>query len=152
MEARRRFGGATSRQNPEIPVCAPPRSRIVAVHLTETCDADLPNRAGASTRSHEGMQRGLNFFRTRTRISWPPTPEQHTWLSQVLRGHYGNYGLIFNHKAVHQSCDLVKGMWFKALKRRSQKSKLNWTKFDRLQLVLPLPRPTTHQSWYTTSG
>ena len=75
-------------------------------------------------------------------------PEQYAWLSQVLRGHYGSYGLIFNHKAMSQFYQLVKRMWFKALKRRSQKSKMNWKKFERLLTVLPLPKPTIHQPWY----
>jgi len=98
------------------------------------------------------MARKLKELRVELRRRWHITvPEQHAWLSQVLRGHYGYYGLIFNHRAMNQFYDLVKRMWFKALKRRSQKSKMNWTKFDRLQLVFPLPRPTTHQSWYTAS-
>ena len=79
-------------------------------------------------------------------------PEQHTWLSQVLRGHYGYYGLIFNAQSLNQFYQLVKRMWFKALKRRSQKSRLNWNKFGRLLTVFPLPKPTIHQSWYRASA
>ncbi len=44
-------------------------------------------------------------------------PEQHTWLSQVLRGHYGYYGLIFNAQSLNQFYQLVKRMWFKARSR-----------------------------------
>jgi hypothetical protein len=49
---------------------------------------------------------------------------------------------------------LVKRMWFKALMRRSQTSRLNWNKFSRLLTVfpLPLPQPTIHQSWYGATG
>ena len=79
-------------------------------------------------------------------------PEQHAWLSQTLRGHYNYYALIFNHKAMNQFYDLVKRMWFKALKRRSQKSKMNWRQFNRLLTVLPLPRATVHQSWHGALG
>src|SRR5713226_5227987 len=99
------------------------------------------------------MARKLTELRAELRKRWhAKVPEQHAWLSQVLRGHYGYYGLIFNHRALSQFYQLVKRMWFKALQRRSQKSEMNWQQFDRLQNVLPLPRPTIHQSWYTASG
>ncbi|MBI4495223.1 MAG: hypothetical protein HY690_20810, partial [Chloroflexi bacterium] len=82
------------------------------------------------------MARKLKELRGKMRKRWHvKVPEQYAWLSQVLHGHYGYR--------------LVKRMWFKALKRRSQKSNLNWKKFDQLQLVFPLPKPTIHQSWYT---
>lgn len=98
------------------------------------------------------MASKLKELRGEMRKRWHvKVPEQYAWLSQVLRGHYGYYGLIFNHKAMTQFYRLVKRMWFKALKRRSQKSNLNWKKFDQLQLVFPLPKPTIHQSWYTAS-
>jgi RNA-directed DNA polymerase len=99
------------------------------------------------------MARKLKELRVQMRRRWHVcVPEQHAWLSQVLRGHYGYYGLIFNHRSLTQFYELVKRMWFKALKRRSQKSKMNWTKFDRLQTVFPLPKPTIHQSWHGASG
>ena len=99
------------------------------------------------------MARKLKELRVQMRRRWHVcVPEQHAWLSQVLRGHYGYYGLIFNHRSLNQFYELVKRMWFKALKRRSQKSKMNWTKFDRLQTVFPLPKPTIHQSWHGASG
>ena len=99
------------------------------------------------------MVRKLKELRAEMRKRWHvKVPEQHTWLSQVLRGHYAYYGLIFNHRAMNQFYQLIKRMWFKALKRRSQKSKMNWTKFDRLLRVFPLPRPTIHQAWHGASG
>jgi len=83
-----------------------------------------------------------------------PVPDVGQWLRSVVtgHGHYGYYGLIFNHRSLNQFYELVKRMWFKALKRRSQNSKMNWTKFDRLQMVFPLPKPTIHQSWHGAPG
>jgi group II intron reverse transcriptase/maturase len=99
------------------------------------------------------MARKLKELRAELRKRWhAKVPEQHAWLSQVLRGHYGYYGLIFNHRALSQFYQLVKRMWFKALQRRSQKSKINWQQFDRLQSVLPLPRPMIHQAWHGAAG
>ena len=99
------------------------------------------------------MARKLKELRVELRKRWHArVPEQHTWLSQVLRGHYGYYGLIFNAQSLNQFYQLVKRMWFKALKRRSQKSRLNWNKFGRLLTAFPLPKPTIHQSWYRASA
>ena len=98
------------------------------------------------------MVRKLKELRVEMRKRWhAKVPEQYAWLSQVLRGHYDYYGLIFNYKAMNQFYQLVRRMWFKALKRRSQKSKMTWAKFARLQTIFPLPKPTTHQSWYRAS-
>lgn len=94
------------------------------------------------------MVRKLKELQVEMRKRWhAKVPEQHAWLSQVLRGHYRYYGLIFNARSLNQFYQVVKRMWFKALKRRSQKSKMNWKKFERLLMVLPLPKPTIHQPW-----
>jgi hypothetical protein len=99
------------------------------------------------------MVRKLKELRVEMRKRWhAKVPEQCIWLSQALRGHYRYYGLIFNYRSLHQFYELVKRMWFKALKRQSQKSKMNWTKFNRLLTVFPLPKPTIHQSWHGAAG
>ncbi len=77
-----------------------------------------------------------------------PVKAQHHWLCQVLRGHYGYYGVIFNYRSLHAFYDGVKRSWFRALQRRSQKSRLNWQRFDRLLAVYLLPKPVIHQSWH----
>ncbi len=95
------------------------------------------------------MARKLTTLRQEMRKRWHvPVARQHGWLCQVLRGHYGYYGVIFNYQSLNQFYHLVKRMWFKALQRRSQKSRLNWRKFDHLLTVFPLPRPVIHESWY----
>jgi hypothetical protein len=99
------------------------------------------------------MARKLKELRGEMRKRWHvKVPEQHTWLSQVLRGHYAYYGLIFNARSLNQFYELVRRMWFKALKRQSQKSRMTWTKFARLLTAFPLPKPTIHQAWYGASG
>jgi hypothetical protein len=95
------------------------------------------------------MVRKLKELRVEMRKRWhAKVPEQHAWLSQVLGGHYRYYGLIFNARSLNQFYQAVKRMWYVALKRRSQKSRMNWKKFERLLTVLPLPKPTIHQPWY----
>ena len=63
----------------------------------------------------------------------------------MLRGHYGYYGVIFNSRSLHAFYEGVKRSWFKALQRRSQKSRMNWQRFDQLLAVYPLPKPVIHQ-------
>ena len=77
---------------------------------------------------------------------------RHQWLCQVLRGHYGYYGVIFNYRSLHAFYEGVKCSWFKALRRRSQKSRMNWQRFDQLLAVYPLPKPVIHQPWYSVAA
>lgn len=78
-----------------------------------------------------------------------PVREQHAWLCQVLRGHYGYYAVIFNYRSLNMFYENIKLMWLNALRRRSQKSRMNWKRFTQLLTRLPLPRPYIHQRWRT---
>lgn len=69
-----------------------------------------------------------------------PVPEVALWLSSVLRGHYAYYGVPFNGRALSSFRRQVVRLWFKALRRRSQKTKLTWERMKRLQKYLPQPR------------
>jgi len=95
------------------------------------------------------MTRKLKELRAELRRRWHETiGEQYTWLCQVLRGHYQYYGVIFNGRSLSRFLYLVHRMWFKAMKRRTRKNRLNWQKFNTLLKVYPLPKPRIHQSWY----
>jgi RNA-directed DNA polymerase len=95
------------------------------------------------------MTRKLTELRAELRRRWhEPIGEQYTWLCQVLRGHYQYYGLIFNGRSLSRFLYLVHRMWFKAMKRRTRKNRLNWQKFNKLLKVYPLPTPKIHQPWY----
>ena len=69
--------------------------------------------------------------------------KQQKWLAAVLRGHYAYYGLPGNFQALSLFAYEVRKLWFGALCRRSQKSRMTWERFNRLLSVFPLPRPTT---------
>jgi hypothetical protein len=56
--------------------------------------------------------------------------EQHRWLSSVVRGHYGYYGMPHNYPALSAFHQEVRRLWFRTLRRRSQKAqRLNWDAF-----------------------
>ena len=61
-----------------------------------------------------------------------PVPEQGRWLASVVRGHLAYYALPGNIKAVRAFQTQATRHWFKALRRRSQRHRLNWAGMDRL--------------------
>ncbi|MGH8303087.1 MAG: group II intron reverse transcriptase/maturase [Steroidobacteraceae bacterium] len=71
-----------------------------------------------------------------------PIPEQGAWLGSVVRGHLAYYAVPGNTDAVAAFRDEVTRYWFMALRRRSQRTTVNW---DRMRLYvnrwLPPARP-----------
>jgi RNA-directed DNA polymerase len=61
-----------------------------------------------------------------------PVPEQGRWLGSVVRGHLAYYAVPGNGKAVNAFRFLVIRHWHWALRRRSQRSRLNWKRMSRL--------------------
>ena len=61
-----------------------------------------------------------------------PIPMQGQWLASVVRGHVAYYAVPGNIDAVDQFRTLVTKQWFKALRRRSQRTRLNWARMDHL--------------------
>ena len=56
-----------------------------------------------------------------------PIPEQGKWLGSVVRGHIAYYAVPGNTDAVEAFRDEVTRYWFKALRHRSQRTRVNWT-------------------------
>ena len=70
-----------------------------------------------------------------------PIVSQGKWLGAVLRGHYAYYGVPTNIEALDVFRSEVTHRWFKSLRRRSQRRRLNWIRMDRLaQQWLPRAR------------
>jgi group II intron reverse transcriptase/maturase len=71
-----------------------------------------------------------------------PIPDQGRWLGSVVRGHLAYYAVPGNTDAVQAFRDEVTRYWFQALRRRSQRTRVNW---DRMSLYakrwLPPARP-----------
>ncbi|WP_298405114.1 group II intron reverse transcriptase/maturase [Ferrimicrobium sp.] len=61
-----------------------------------------------------------------------PIPEQGQWLASVVRGHLAYYAVPGNTDAVAAFRTQVTRQWFKALRRRSQRHRLNWVRMNRL--------------------
>jgi RNA-directed DNA polymerase len=59
-------------------------------------------------------------------------PEQGIWLASVVRGHVVYYAVPGNSAAVNDFRDQVIRHWYRALRRRSQRTRLTWERMNRL--------------------
>ena len=73
--------------------------------------------------------------------------EQHVWLSAVLRGHYGYYGITGNSRSLERFHRQVIRSWRFALTRRSQRHRLTWARYNQFLEVFPLPPPRIVHIW-----
>jgi len=79
------------------------------------------------------MRAKLKQVKDQLKLRWhQPVPEQGKWLASVVRGHLAYYAVPGNIKAVTAFRDQVKRHWHRALRRRSQRSRINWARIDRL--------------------
>jgi RNA-directed DNA polymerase len=75
-----------------------------------------------------------------------PVPEQGQWLASVVRGHLANYAVPDNIDAVAAFRTQVARHWHRALRRRSQRTRLDWKRMNRL-VVRWLPRVRIMHPW-----
>jgi group II intron reverse transcriptase/maturase len=61
-----------------------------------------------------------------------PVPEVGRWLASVVRGHAQYYGVPRNSRAINLFRHQVIGLWYRSLRRRSQKTRLTWSRMYRL--------------------
>ena len=59
-------------------------------------------------------------------------PEQGQWLASVVRGHFNYYAVPGNIDAVSAFRDQVRRLWRETLRRRSQRSRMTWERFSRI--------------------
>jgi RNA-directed DNA polymerase len=62
-----------------------------------------------------------------------PIPEQGQWLASVVRGHCAYYAVPGNIDAVQAFCREVTRIWYRALRRRSQRSTITWERMSRIE-------------------
>lgn len=77
-----------------------------------------------------------------------PVREQHAALLRRTTGHLNYFAVNGNSRSLQQFLHGVRRAWYKWLNRRSQRSRLNWKRFNDLLRDYPLPRPTIRvQLW-----
>lgn len=95
-------------------------------------------RKTAASRFTRSLNRVRQWCR---RCRHEPVAWQQRQLSRSLRGHYAYYGVIGNYRSLNNFHRQVTREWRKWLNRRSQKAKMTWERFIRLQVQYPLERP-----------
>jgi group II intron reverse transcriptase/maturase len=75
-----------------------------------------------------------------------PVPDQGRWLASVVRGHLAYYAVPTNSDAVKAFRDQAIRLWYAALRRRSQRTRLNWQRMNRL-VARWLPRARIQHPW-----
>ena len=63
-----------------------------------------------------------------------PIPWQGAWLASVVRGHQAYYAVPGNYEAVNEFRTQIARHWYKALRRRSQRTRLTWVRMNRIVL------------------
>jgi RNA-directed DNA polymerase len=75
---------------------------------------------------------------------------QHAALVKKLRGHFNYFGVNGNLRSLERLLQAVRHNWQKWLRRRSQRSTLNWERFHAMLARYPLPVPRiTVRVWVT---
>ena len=67
----------------------------------------------------------------RRRMHWP-IPRQGTWLKQVVTGHFGYFAVPTNGRALNAFRFYVVDLWRRTLRRRSQRSGIDWDRMTKL--------------------
>jgi RNA-directed DNA polymerase len=73
-------------------------------------------------------------------------PDQGRWLSSVLAGHFRYYAVPDNIEALQAFRYAVAWHWFRALRRRSQRSRMTWERMRRI-IDRWLPRARIQHPW-----
>ena len=86
-------------------------------------------RVTIAKRLRAALSRVKDQLRNRLHL---PIPEQGRWLASVVRGHMAYYAVPGNIHAVAAFRKQVTRLWYKALRRRSQRTTVNWARMKRI--------------------
>ena len=71
---------------------------------------------------------------------------QSQWLTQLLRGYFGYYAVPTSYRSLAAFRQLVIRLWYRTLRRRSQRHRLTWKRMRRLEEAL-LPKLKIRHPW-----
>jgi RNA-directed DNA polymerase len=117
--------------------------------FTHICGAGRENRSRLIRRTSRKKRRA-KLQALKEEVDWrkhAPVSEQHTWLCQVLRGHFNYYGVPGNWSALAQFRSRVRHLWYRALQRRSQRARWSASKRDRFDTRFALPPARITHPW-----
>jgi hypothetical protein len=129
-----RSAGKRGRKRPET---------IYFVGFTLYCTRNRPGNFKVGLRTEKSrLQRSLlNLRDLMRRMRHLPVREQVINLNRVLRGHYGDYGIAGNLRALQRVYHAVERYGRKMLSSRSRAGTVTWAIFNQIKARLPLLRP-----------
>ncbi len=77
-----------------------------------------------------------------------PIPEQGKWLASVVRGYFACHAVPTNSESISAFRTQVVRLWRQALRRRSQRSRMDWVRMHRLA-VRWIPPARIQHPWPT---
>ncbi len=84
-------------------------------------------------------KQAINDFCRRHRHE--PVKEQHASLCRRISGHINYFGVNGNLACISRLVRAAERIWYRWLRRRSNRTRLNWQRFGDLLRAFPLPRP-----------
>lgn len=105
-------------------------------------------RKTARDRFGRALRRATEWCR---RNRHRPVREQWERLKQMLRGHFGYFGIIGNSRALERFRFGVTRVWKKWLNRRSQRARMTWERMGQLLARYPLPTPRIARPYVPTA-
>ncbi|WP_390623671.1 group II intron reverse transcriptase/maturase [Telmatocola sphagniphila] len=109
----------------------------------------LVKRKTAKKRMRVRLQRVKEVLSKRRH---EPIPEQASWLRQVLAGYYQYHAIPGNMPALQSFHTQVVRIWYKSLRRRSQRNRLIWERFgplaNRLLASPKILHPSPNERFY----
>jgi RNA-directed DNA polymerase len=73
-------------------------------------------------------------------------PEQHAALTRRIRGHFNYFGVNGNAKSLSTVLHKVMRAWCRWLRRRSQRTRMTWERFNRMLREMPLPKVKVYRN------
>ena len=98
-----------------------------------------------SRRDRQAAKLGEIRDGLRRRMHWP-LAEQRVWVRAVVQGYFTYHAVPTNFRSLTAFLWKVRWLWFRSLRRRSQKDGTTWKRFDRVTAVR-LPKPRILHPW-----
>lgn len=70
-----------------------------------------------------------------------PIADQHLALRRRIQGHFNYFGVNGNFRSLLQVCAAAERSWFQWLRRRSDRKRMTWQRYQAILSRSPLPRP-----------
>jgi RNA-directed DNA polymerase len=77
-------------------------------------------------------------------------PEQHVALTRRIRGHFNYFGVNGNHRSLSKLRNKVERAWFRWLRRRSQRTRMTWKRFNGILKEFPLPQVKVYRNLWAS--